>query len=103
MDDDYNGTENALLLAYDLIISGIPYYVNTNPRAYTASSYKYSTVRAYLNGSYESDDTQDDTYNNAGFTGDKTTISRGTDGNIFLNSFSVRSCTSSFISVFNRV
>ena len=69
---DYNGTGEALLLAEDILTSNVPYYVSTSSRTIGgatvyASNYKYSTIRAYLNGSYESDDTQTQTYADKGF------------------------------------
>lgn len=67
---DCNG--NRLLFAENVMRGGVPYYLNTNNRTISgktvyANSYKYSTVRAYLNGNYESDDTQTKTYQDEGF------------------------------------
>lgn len=68
---DYNSTGKALLLADD-ILTTVPYYVSTSSRTINsatvyANNYKYSTIRAYLNGSYESGDSQTKTYENKGF------------------------------------
>ena len=66
-------SEKCLLLAEDILTANVPYYVSesTRPIAGTtvyANNYKYSTIRAYLNGKYESDDTQSKTaYENKGF------------------------------------
>ncbi len=68
---NYKG--KALLLAEDFLTANVPYYVSTSNRTIGestvyANNYKYSTIRAYLNGAYESDDTQDKTaYNGKGF------------------------------------
>ncbi|MCQ2613590.1 MAG: hypothetical protein MJ183_08340, partial [Treponemataceae bacterium] len=64
---DYNGTGKALLLAEDMLNSNIQYYVAISDRTIGGktvypNNYKYSTVRAYLNGTYESGDTQPKTY-----------------------------------------
>ena len=69
---DYNSTGKALLLAEDILTANVLYYVSTSSRAIGeatvyANNYKYSTIRAYLNGSYESDDTQTKTYTDKGF------------------------------------
>lgn len=70
--DSYSG--KCLLLAEDILTANVPYYVDdlhTRIIAYTnvyPSNYKYSTIRAYLNGKYESNDTQSKTaYENNGF------------------------------------
>ncbi len=68
---NYNG--KALLLAEDILTANVPYYVSTSNRKIDSKTvyqknYKYSTIRAYLNGKYESDDTQEKTaYENNGF------------------------------------
>ncbi len=69
---DYNNTGNALLVADDILTGNVKYYVNKSDRTINGSSvypnnYKYSTIRAYLNGTYESDDTQEKTYEGKGF------------------------------------
>lgn len=69
---NYNGTGNALLLAENILTSNIPYYLNTSSKTISsatvyANNYKYSTIRAFLNGSYETSDTQTSTYTNKGF------------------------------------
>lgn len=72
---NYNGTGTALLLAENILTGNVPYYLEgtTNDNRWINSStvypnsYKYSTIRAYLNGSYETDDTQTKTYENMGF------------------------------------
>lgn len=68
---DYNETGNTLLLAEDVLTGNVPYYVSTSNRSIGdsivyANNYKYSTMRAYLNGKYEDDDTQPATYENTG-------------------------------------
>ncbi len=70
---DYNSTGKALLLAERILTGGIPYYVDTNQRTIGgqttvyANNWQYSTIRAWLNGSYEANDTQDKTYTDKGF------------------------------------
>ena len=61
-----------LLLAEKSLTGGIPYYVSTSQRTIGsqtvhANNWQYSTIRAWLNGSYEASDTQDTTYTNKGF------------------------------------
>ena len=70
--EDYNGTGKALLLAESILTGNVPYYVNSSSRTINSSNvyannYKYSTIRAYLNGTYESNDMQTNTYTNKGF------------------------------------
>ena len=69
---DYNGTGNALLVAENVLTGGIPYYNGDDTRTINEATvyknnYKYSTIRAYLNGAYESEDTQTKTYEGNGF------------------------------------
>lgn len=70
---NYNGSKKALLLSEEILKGNVKYYVNSNERTIGskggyANNYKYSTVRAYLNGTYESSDTQSKTdYANKGF------------------------------------
>ena len=70
---NYNDTGKALLLAEDILTANVPYYVSQSNRTIdskivNSNNYKYSTIRAYLNGKYESDDIQDKTaYNGKGF------------------------------------
>lgn len=69
---NYNSTGKALLHADMAIMCNIPFYVSTSSRTIsgttvTATDYKYSTVRAYLNGAYEAGDTQAAEYLNKGF------------------------------------
>ena len=72
--------QKALLLAENILTGGIPYYVDGNERTITGAgtdldasntvypnNYKYSTIRAWLNGKYEDDDTQEKSYTNTGF------------------------------------
>ena len=72
-DPDGNSTGNALLLAEGILTGGIPYYVDTSTRAITGAgtvypnNWQYSTIRAWLNGSYEANDPQDKTYTDKGF------------------------------------
>ena len=69
--DSYSG--KCLLLAEDILTANVPYYVSTSSRTIAgetvyANNYKYSTIRAYLNGKYESNDTQSKSaYENKGF------------------------------------
>lgn len=70
--NNYNGTGKSLLVAEDLLISNIPYYLDKTERVINGktiypSNYRYSTIRAYLNGRYESDDIQEKKYENIGF------------------------------------
>ena len=68
--DNYSGKK--LLLAEDILTANVPYYVSISSRTIGTTevyenNYKYSTIRAYLNGAYESDDTQTKTYDGSGF------------------------------------
>ncbi|MBR2361052.1 MAG: InlB B-repeat-containing protein, partial [Spirochaetaceae bacterium] len=70
--EDYNSTGKALLLAEKVLTGGIPYYVVNSQRTIGSqtvypNNWQYSTIRAWLNGSYEGDDTQDKTYDGKGF------------------------------------
>ncbi len=65
-----------LLLAEDILTANIPYYPYHSESQMRkiadttvySNNYKYSTIRAYLNGKYESNDTQSKTaYENKGF------------------------------------
>ena len=67
-----NYAGNKLLLAESVLTIGIPYYLDKNRRTIYdekiwPNNYMYSTIRAYLNGSYESDDTQAKNYKGRGF------------------------------------
>ena len=77
-----NSTGNALLLAESILTGGVPYYVSRDTREITkeketgtetekvtvyANNWQYSTVRAWLNGRYESDDPQAKEYAGKGF------------------------------------
>ncbi|MBQ0051995.1 MAG: hypothetical protein KBT11_08025 [Treponema sp.] len=70
---NYNNTGKALLLCEDILTGNVPYHVSWSDRTIGgstvyANNYKYSTIRAYLNGKYESDDTQSKTaYADKGF------------------------------------
>ncbi len=70
---DYNGTGKALLLAENALMANVLYLPdNVSIRTISGNdvyfnNYKYSTIRAYLNGSYEADDTQTRTYAGKGF------------------------------------
>ena len=81
-DKEYDELESPLLLAENILIGGIPYYVNTNTRTITgagtkegkpdtvySNNYKYSTIRAWLNGLdvVKSDSENDSTYKDKGF------------------------------------
>ena len=78
---ELKSTNNALLLAEN-ILTGYIYYVTDKPRTITGAgtktdepntvyenNYKYSTIRAWLNGKYEDDDTQEENkaYKGIGF------------------------------------
>ena len=72
LNKDYATTGKALLLAENILTGGIPYYVSSYKRTIDsvtvfANNYKYSTIRAWLNGSYETDDTQEKNYEGKGF------------------------------------
>ena len=65
-------TGKKLLLAENILTGNIKYYLNTSNRTIGGNTvypnnYKYSTIRAYLNGSYEANDTQATTYSGKGF------------------------------------
>ncbi len=82
---NYNETGTALLLAEDTLRGFICFYYDENAPSrhykYTnqqiirtingvsiyPNNYKYSTIRAYLNGVYEESDTQKKAYENSGF------------------------------------
>ena len=72
LNKNYSSTGQALLLAENILTGGIPYYVDTSQRTITGAgtepdapntvypnNYKYSTIRAWLNGKVESNDTQE--------------------------------------------
>ena len=72
--NNYNNTGKALLLAEDILTANVQYYVlpfserTIGINTVYPNNYKYSTIRAYLNGKYESEDTQAKTaYVNTGF------------------------------------
>ena len=61
-----------LLLAESILTAGVQYYLNKNSRTIGsatvyANNYKYSTIRAWLNGVYETGDNQEPTYVGKGF------------------------------------
>ena len=65
-------TGKKLLLAENILTGSIKYYLDTSNRTIGGNTvypnnYKYSMIRAYLNGSYEADDTQATTYSGKGF------------------------------------
>lgn len=67
---NYSGDK--LLLAESILTSGLAYYLNKSSRsiggsAVYSNNYKYSTIRSWLNGSYEADDTQVTAYAEKGF------------------------------------
>ena len=69
---NYNSTGKTLLFADKVLKAGIPFYLSQSTRSIGVStvdgnSWKYSTMRAYLNGSYESGDPQAKTYSGNGF------------------------------------
>ena len=72
IDADGKSTGNALLLAEKILTGGICYYVDTSERtiggkSVYANNWQYSTIRAWLNGRYESDDPQAKEYAGKGF------------------------------------
>ena len=76
LNKDYATTGKALLLAEKILTGGIPYYVNTSRRTIGnatvyPNNYKYSTIRAWLNGldvvKSDSDSENDSTYKDKGF------------------------------------
>ena len=72
LNKDYSDTGKALLLAEKILTGGIPYYVSRDERTIGnatvyPNNYKYSTIRAWLNGSYETEDTQETNYEGKGF------------------------------------
>ena len=63
--DNYSGKK--LLLAENILAAGVPYYLNEYDRTIgndtvSPNNYKYSTIRAWLNGKYEEYDTQSKIY-----------------------------------------
>ncbi len=69
---NYNSTGKTLLFADKVLKAGIPFYLSQSTRSIGVStidgnSWKYSTMRAYLNGKYESGDPQAKTYSGKGF------------------------------------
>ena len=61
-----------LLFAEDILTGGVPYYLDAKSRTIGgntvySNNYKYSTIRAWLNGKYEADDTQAATHDGKGF------------------------------------
>ena len=80
LNKDYASTGKILLLAESILTGGIPYYVDLNTRTITGAgtkegepntvypnNWQYSTIRAWLNGRYESDDPQAKEYAGKGF------------------------------------
>lgn len=80
LNKEYATTGEALLLAEKILTGGIPYHVDTddrtiegagtkaeNPDIVIPNDYVYSTLRAWLNGKYESDDPQKSEYAEKGF------------------------------------
>ena len=68
--NSYGGAK--LLQAESILTGGVPYYLSDDSRTIGgktvyANNYKYSTIRAWLNGSYEADDTQAATHAGKGF------------------------------------
>lgn len=74
---NYESTGKALLLAEEILTSNVPYYVSTDYRYKRSdegyqitlypNDYEYSTVRDYLNGSFETKYYKSNTYLNKGF------------------------------------
>ena len=75
--DKVSGKENeTTLISENVLTADIPFYDNDknedsvrtiNGKEIYPNNYKYSTIRAYLNGSYEPDDTQIKAYEDNGF------------------------------------
>ncbi len=71
--DQKSSTAGKTLLFADKVLKGdMPFYLSQSTRTIGVStvygnSWRYSTMRAYLNGSYESGDTQTKTYSGKGF------------------------------------
>ena len=73
-DHDQNSSTagKTFLFADKVLKNGIPFYLNQSERTINGSkvdsnSWRYSTMRAYLNGTYESGDPQAKTYSGDGF------------------------------------
>ena len=79
-DPDGKSSGNALLLAESILTGGIRYYVDRNTRTIIGAgtkegepdtvfpnNWQYSTIRAWLNGSYEEKDNQAKAYTGKGF------------------------------------
>ena len=69
LSNNFNGRR---LLIARKNLDGVQYYTSTSNRTINgstvkANNYKYSTLRAFLNGKYESGDTQSKSYQNQGF------------------------------------
>ena len=69
---NYNNTGNALLVAENILMGGVLYSLTQeeqiiNGETVYPNNYKYSNVRAYLNGAYEPGDPQLPKYENIGF------------------------------------
>ncbi len=69
--NNFNDTGKKLLIARKNL-DGVQYYTSTSNRTVNGSTikpnnYQYSTLRAFLNGKYESGDTQSKSYQNQGF------------------------------------
>lgn len=73
VDGDSGTATGHLLLAENILTANIPFYLEEKSRTinnftFGPNFYKYSTIRAYLNGKYENDDnTQGTTYQDKGF------------------------------------
>lgn len=80
--EDYDGDGNALLLAESILNANIVYGVGQTigGNKINVSNYQYSSIRAYLNGSYKDDDTQTKTYDGTGFL--QTAFTDTAQGNI---------------------
>jgi len=68
--ENYNSTGKKLLVAENIMTANIQSLLTTRTigsDTINANNYKYSAYRAYLNGSYESGDTQTQTYDGTGF------------------------------------
>ena len=69
---NYNSTGKTLLFADKVLKGDMPFYLSQSERTIngskvTGNRWRYSTVRAYLNGKYESGDPQAKTYSGKGF------------------------------------
>ncbi|MGP1430909.1 MAG: InlB B-repeat-containing protein [Treponema sp.] len=70
--DSYYDTGDALVVAEKALMANVPYYINfsnriINTKTVYPNNYMYSSIRAFLNGRYELNDTQPNNYEGKGF------------------------------------